>query len=117
MERADFRGVPLRAQGNHPSSVRAALHRHLRNAGQRLTIAAGTSCQIAHHENIGEAGNGEIGFDRNTTAPVSGHVRSLGKHSAESTRMHAAGPQHGLGSEPLRISMLVLESDTIAIYF
>ena len=75
----------------------AHLHRHLRDAGQRLAVAPVERRQVADDEDVRRARNREVRLDVHPPRAIERHA----ERGAERRRRHAGGPQHGLRANRL----------------
>src|ERR1700736_497618 len=94
-----WRFFPLYPRSNCSCDVRAALHRHLGDARERLAIFTRGKRLITDDKNIGVVGNGEVRVHRNATAAIRFSLGALGEFLAKLGGRYPAGPQYGFGRE------------------
>jgi hypothetical protein len=81
---------------NHLGGVASLLHRHLRNAGQRLAIFL-ERCGIADDKNLWMSGNREVTLNAYSAGAIRFYVQPLACRGGSNTR----SPDHGLAYDPL----------------
>src|SRR5207245_5498213 len=83
--------LPFHARADHFCDVRSALHRDLRDAGERRSFFVNSMSEIANDENTREIRNGQVAIHLDSAVAIRLVLRSLAKFPAERGGRDAAG--------------------------
>src|SRR5260370_9101516 len=93
--------LPIQTRTDDFCRVRSALHRDLRDTGQRYSFLIDSMSKIANDENIRKMEDGQIAMHLNSAAAIRFPIRSLCKFPAERSGRNSAGPEHGFRCQHL----------------
>ena len=109
---------PLHPPRDHVGDVLALLHRHRRDARQRLAVRPLEERQVADHEHVGPVAHGAVRVHDDPPGAVGlDPADRLGDQLPERVGLHARRPDHRLRFDPVRLALpaVGLDHDVVGL--